>query len=320
MISNASGRKGVVSAKIRHLNNTRNGEAAFYLPQFLKEGKTPAVINYPGRPDNGISFYGNDAGIVDQEGNYRPGKFKYSFLPANKSDWTTDMASPAAKTDRNLEGYITRTFVIPAVDPPLPGGGLFFRRNENGTQTVVSDAHILYEFNKTDHPNLQIGNEDIPEVLKSILTVDGITYNKSDIVYKGDTSTDEVIEHLFIYKIAFDILDDNDEEEHQLKELIKSTMRKFCQHLVNNGYMMVDATGQATKWAKLNRQFFTSDYTIEDSTLKAIELLLSFKVGYYVTGERKWKEEYDFLAEDEKFGYLDFLGKLYERWIWVYTN
>lgn len=28
-------------------------------------------------------------------------------------------------------------------------------------------------------------------------------------------------------------------------------MRNFCQHLVNNGYMMVDATGQATKWTKL---------------------------------------------------------------------
>ena len=129
-----------------------------------------------------------------------------------------------------------------------------------------------------------------------------------------------MIGHLFIYKVAFDILNDDDEEEHQLKELIKDTMRRFCQHLINNGHTMVDATGQATKWAKLNKEFFTSDYTIEDSTLKAIELLLSFKVAYYVTGERKWKEEYDFLAEDEKFGYLDFLGKLYERWIWVYTH
>ena len=32
MISNVSGRKGVVAAKIRHLNNTRNGDPAFYMP------------------------------------------------------------------------------------------------------------------------------------------------------------------------------------------------------------------------------------------------------------------------------------------------
>jgi len=42
--------------------------------------------------------------------------------------------------------------------------------------------------------------------------IDGIQYNASDLIYKGDTSTDEVIGHLFIYKIAYDILDDKDAE------------------------------------------------------------------------------------------------------------
>ena len=54
--------------------------------------------------------------------------------------------------------------------------------------------------------------------------------------------------------------------------------------------------------------------------MKAIELLLSFKVAYYVTGERKWIEEYEFLAKDEKMGYLDFLTKVWDRWEWVFTN
>lgn len=47
-------------------------------------------------------------------------------------------------------------------------------------------------------------------------------------------------------------------------------MRNFCQQLINNGYSMVDATGQATKWSKLFKQFLTSDYTIEDAPLKSI--------------------------------------------------
>jgi hypothetical protein len=67
-------------------------------------------------------------------------------------------------------------------------------------------------------------------------------------------------------------------------------MDNFCQHLVNNGYSMVDATGQGTKWSKLYRQLLTSDYTIDDAPLKALELLVSFKFAYYVTGRRKWKE------------------------------
>lgn len=61
-------------------------------------------------------------------------------------------------------------------------------------------------------------------------------------------------------------------------------MRNFCQQLINNGYTMVDATGQATKWTKLYKEFISSDYTIEDGHLKALQLLMSFKVAYYVTG------------------------------------
>jgi len=30
-------------------------------------------------------------------------------------------------------------------------------------------------------------------------------------------------------------------------------MDNYCTHLINNGYAMVDATGQGTKWAKLTR-------------------------------------------------------------------
>lgn len=41
-------------------------------------------------------------------------------------------------------------------------GGLWFHRNKNGTQTVVSDANVLYDFDKTDKPVLDIGDTDIP--------------------------------------------------------------------------------------------------------------------------------------------------------------
>ena len=47
--------------------------------------------------------------------------------------------------------------------------------------------------------------------------IDGKTLKASDMVYKADTSTDEVIGHLFIYKVAFDILDETDPEEKKLK-------------------------------------------------------------------------------------------------------
>ena len=42
--------------------------------------------------------------------------------------------------------------------------------------------------------------------------IDGRPLNASDMMYKGDTSSDELIGHMFIYKIAFDILDESDQE------------------------------------------------------------------------------------------------------------
>jgi hypothetical protein len=115
-----------------------------------------------------------------------------------------------------------------------------------------------------------LGSSDLPQILKDFIAGETGAYNRSDLIYKGDTSTDEVIGHLFIYKIAFDVLDEDDPEEQALKELIKATMVNFCTCLTNNDYTMVDATGQGTSWAKLSHTFLTSDFTLEDAPLKAI--------------------------------------------------
>jgi len=47
----------------------------------------------------------------------------------------------------------------------------------------------------------------LPDVLKKHLYINGVQYNESNLIYKGDTSTDEVVGHLFLYKIAYDVLD-----------------------------------------------------------------------------------------------------------------
>ena len=121
--------------------------------------------------------------------------------------------SSAATTKRILEGFWARTFTIKSVDQdPTPGGGLFFKHNQDGTQTVISNADILYDYQIDQQPTFDLGNKELPEILKSILLINGIQYNKTDLIYKGDTSTDEVIGHLFLYKIAFDILSDDDPE------------------------------------------------------------------------------------------------------------
>lgn len=62
MISNIPCRNKVIDSKLRHMNNTRNGQGNVFNQNYLKEGKTYAVNNYAGSAVDGEGFYGYDAG------------------------------------------------------------------------------------------------------------------------------------------------------------------------------------------------------------------------------------------------------------------
>jgi len=49
---------------------------------------------------------------------------------------------------------MSRTFAIDPIDLPIPTGGLFFHRSNSVNHTVLSDAHVLYDYNDTEHPQL----------------------------------------------------------------------------------------------------------------------------------------------------------------------
>ena len=124
----------------------------------------------------------------------------------------------------------------------------------------------------------------IPDRLyNDIFTANGISL--SDVYYKGDTSADEIIGHLFLYKIAYDVFKDSDPE---LAGIISDTADGFAQHLSDNEYMLLDATGQPTTWGKMNREYFyTYRWGASSSPLTASVLLCAFKVAAYVTGYQK---------------------------------
>lgn len=316
-IANVSGRDGEVDARIRHLSNTRLGKGNLCSADYLKDGAVFSVYNYPGSPANHIGFYGIDAGKTTDD-HYMGGKFLFSLWPVYPNDWTT--TDKPATTKRTLTGYIARTFTIPAIENTPYHDGLFFLRNADGTQTVAAQADRLYDYTGNQHPVLNLGNLPIPEVLKDVINVDGKQYEVKDLCYKGDTSTDEIIGHLFMYKLAFDILNENNPEEKALKELVVSTTKNYSQHLLDNGYGLMDATGQGTKWGKTTRDYFNSDFTVEDNSLNSLVMLDAFKLAYYMTGEKKWQDEYLLLAEGTPFMYAELAGEYWARWMWLVEN
>lgn len=239
-------------------------------------------------------------------------------------DITENKDAVAAKREKNIEGFWARTYTLKSEKEAGYSdynGYIYWSHNGDGTATGMST-----EKNK-DGSDFLLNNEnmrglkvdasgEIPERLwNDLLGADSelkdMGISIEDIVYKGDTSADEVIGHLFIYKLAYDILGPEDAE---LKALIVNTMDKFAQHIVDNGYNLVDGSGQPTTWGKYNRTYLHNGQVLGGAPLQTSVILSAFKLAAYVTGEQKWEDEYRMAALDEQYQYAEIMTQELERY------
>jgi hypothetical protein len=212
------------------------------------------------------------------------------------------------KQKRTLSGFIARTFYLD--EEGQSPHGIFFDVNGNSATAITAK--------EPSDPDLLVNSEyfigqsvDASGTIPERLIKASGAASKDDIVYKGDTSTDEIIGHLFIYKIAYDILGPDDPE---LAKIIADTMDRFAQHISDNSYMLVDMTGQPATWGRMSREFFCS-YTsgFAASPLNSAVLLSAFKTAAYVTGSKRWEDEYQFAAKSFAYQYSKVMGTYTER-------
>ncbi len=250
------------------------------------------------------------------------GKRTYLQLPEenlklfNDVGWANPMDKPDEEYDmrtRNLEGFWSRTYSFRDENNDYDSFA-YWSHNGDGTATGVStkvyDDGSDFLLHGENYRGLEVdATGEIPERLWNDLIPEGKTVE--DIVYKGDTSSDEIIGHVFLYKLAYDILGPEDPE---LAALIVNTMDKFAQHLVDNSYNMVDGSGQPTTWAKFSRTYFHNGQVLGGAPLNAMVLLTVFKVAAHVTGYQKWEDEYRMAAFDEQYQYAEIMTQELERY------
>ena len=118
----------------------------------------------------------------------------------------------------------------------------------------------------------------------------------NQIQWKGDTSSDEIVGHFFIYGIAYDLLDDA-----ALKARIAAATRRIMDHILSNGYYLIDVTGKPTTWGRWSPEYFASKTGIPDSPLNALELLSFLKTTEHITGDPKYGVEYRKVALEMKY-------------------
>lgn len=116
-------------------------------------------------------------------------------------------------------------------------------------------------------------------------TPDGAYY------WKGDTSSDEIVGHFFLYGVAWDLLPDA-----ALKQRIAETASRIMNHIIDHGYYLIDVTGKPTRWGRWSPDYFRQEPG--DSALNALELLSFLKTAAHLTGNPRYDRAYRRVAFD----------------------
>ena len=128
-------------------------------------------------------------------------------------------------------------------------------------------------------------------------TADGQYY------WKGDTSSDEIVGHFFIYSIAYDLLPDA-----ELKKRIAETGKRIMDHIIGHGYYLVDLDGKPTLWGFWAPERLARE--ADERALNSLQLLSFLKTTAHITGDSRYDAEYKKAAWD--FKYADWLTRLNE--------
>ncbi|MBO5333072.1 MAG: hypothetical protein J6B37_03045 [Clostridia bacterium] len=233
----------------------------------------------------------------------------------NKEGWANPAETDGdyAMRTRNLEGFWARTYSFKDENDDFDSFA-YWSHNGDGTATGVSTKTYGdgsdFLLHGENYRGLKVdATGEIPQRLWDDLIGEGKVIE--DIFYKGDTSSDEIIGHVFLYKLAYDILGPEDPE---LAEMISYTMDRFAQHLVDNSYNLVDGSGQPTTWAKFSRTYMHNGQVLGGAPLNTMVLLTVFKVAAHVTGYQKWEDEYKMAALDEQYQYAEVMTQELERY------
>jgi hypothetical protein len=119
--------------------------------------------------------------------------------------------------------------------------------------------------------------------------------------WKGDTSSDELVGHFFIFSIAFDLLPDK-----ALKQRIAETAHRIMDHILNHGYTLVGLDGRPTTWGWWSPQKLAEQP--DERALNSLQLLSFLKTASHITGDPRYEAEYRKVAWELK--YADWITRL----------
>ena len=119
--------------------------------------------------------------------------------------------------------------------------------------------------------------------------------------WKGDTSSDEIVGHYFVYPIYIDLVADEAE-----KPVLRATLDRITTHIVDNNYQLVDVDGQRTRWGWWTPELIWED--ADETGLRALHILSHLRVAISMTvdasNRARFQKAYDDLIKTHRFHLL----------------
>ena len=186
------------------------------------------------------------------------------------------------------DGFVARTYMV--ASEPVPDDGLYYRK-ENGKAVCLPTS---YAKKKGLAGTVIDASHPVPERLARLYESEG--HSSEGIVYKGDTSSDEITLHYLLIYFAHEILGAEDAE---LDGLLQNSAKATLRHILTHGNELYECNGKPTTWAKWSLEYFKSVLGWSDGCLNAAELLMYLKIVMHVTGETgEWLEAYNRLIDE----------------------
>jgi hypothetical protein len=113
--------------------------------------------------------------------------------------------------------------------------------------------------------------------------------------WKGDTSSDEIVGHYFVYPIYFDLVAEEEE-----KRKMRAVVERITNHILDHGYQLIDLDGKRTTWGWWGPDAIWGDP--DETGLRALHLLSHLRVAIHITG--KFQAAYDELINRHRYHLL----------------
>ena len=116
--------------------------------------------------------------------------------------------------------------------------------------------------------------------------------------WKTDASSDELDGHFLLYGLYYDHVAKTEAEKARVREVTA----RVIDHLIENGFHLVDHDGTSTRWGHFSPESLNGDPNWwTERGLNSLSMLTYLSVAHHVTGEQRYRDVFMDLVENHQY-------------------